>query len=1070
MIGIVDWAVKANRLMLAIIIVVVVAGVASLLTIPKEADPDIPIPYIYVSVYYPGASPEDVERLIIRPLETQLKSIEGVKKLSAIGSLGFGSVLMEFDINFKKEKALEDVRAAVQLARGQIPQEAEEPTVHEINVNQNPVIYVNLSGALPERTILHAAKDLRDLIKGLPSVLDVELSGQREDLLEVVVDPAKLEGYGLTQSELLSAIARNNQLIPAGVLDTGRGRFPVKVSGLVQTPQDVLGLVLKSNNTSVVTLGDIAEVRRTFQDRATYSNFNGKPSITLAVTKRTGANLIDTTKRVRRVVAETQKFWPPGLKVDLSGDVSKFIGQQLGSLSDSIILAVILVMIVVVAALGLRSGLLVGFAIPTTFFISFLVLSMLGMTLNFMIMFAMLLAVGILVDGAIIVVEYADRKMAEGLTPREAFLAAGRRMFWPVVSATATMLAAFLPMLLWPGVPGKFMSYFPITLIIVLSASMFVALTFLPVIGGIFGKAPHFSHDEIAGVEASETGDWREIPGITGQYAHLVERATRHPWKVFGAGMGIAVAVIALFVVFNHGVTFFVDTDPDEATVAVSARGNLSADEKRNFVFAVEKAILPVDGIESVTTRTGGGGQSLGNNALAEDTIGRIYVQFKDYKERRKGRDIIEDLRARTRDFPGLRVEVREPQSGPSSGKPISIELTSNNIAAILATTAKVRDHLDTVQGLRDVEDTRPLPGIEWSMQIDREQAGLFGADVVTIGTAIQLVTNGVLVAKYRPDDSDDEVDIRARYPLIDRGINALDTLRVSTRYGLVPVSNFVKRVPEQQVNSIRRIDSKRVYYVRAGIAPSVNANAKIQEIQDWLKKANLSSDVRVKFGGANEEQDASAMFLLFTAIPAMLFLISAVLLAMFNSFYSTALVLFAVFLAWIGSLLGMVVMGHPFSVIMTGTGMLALAGIVVNHNIVLIDTYQRLYRGGMDRIEAIIRSSAQRLRPVFLTTVTAILGLLPMMFAVEISFFRFPAEVTVGAPAALWWIGLSTAVIFGLAFSKAITLGLVPAMLAMPVRWRERRAEKRAKRDGGAKYVDGTSQKERRRKIQAAE
>lgn len=1068
MIGIVDWAVKANRLMLAIIVVVVVAGVASLLTIPKEADPDIPVPYIYVSVTYPGASPEDVERLIIRPLETQLKSIEGVKKLQAIGSLSHGSVLMEFDINFKKDKALEDVRAAVQLARGQIPQEAQEPTVHEINVNQNPVIYVNLSGSIPERTILHAAKDLRDLLRGLPSVLDVELSGQREDLLEVVVDPAKLEGYGLTQSELLSAIARNNQLIPAGVLDTGRGGFPVKVSGLVQTPQDVLGLVLKSNNTSVVTLGDIAEVRRTFQDRTTYSNFNGKPSITLAVTKRTGANLIETTKRVRKVVAETQKFWPPGLKVDMSGDVSKFIGQQLGSLSDSIILAVVLVMIIVVAALGLRSGLLVGFAIPTSFFISFLVLSMLGMTLNFMIMFAMLLAVGILVDGAIIVVEYADRKMAEGLPPKEAFLAAGRRMFWPVVSATATMLAAFLPMLLWPGVPGKFMSYFPITLIIVLSASMLVALTFLPVIGGIFGRAPHFSPEEIAGVEASESGDWREIPGITGQYAHLVERATRHPWKVFGAGMGIAVAVIALFVVFNHGVTFFVDTDPDEATVAVSARGNLSAEEKRNLVFAVEKAVLPVDGIESVTTRTGGGGQSFGGNALAEDTIGRIYVQFKDYKERRKGREIMEDLRARTRNFPGMRVEVREPQSGPSSGKPIAVELTSNNIPALLETTAKVRTHLDSVQGLRDVEDTRPLPGIEWSMQIDREQAGLFGADVVTIGTAVQLVTNGVLVAKYRPDDSDDEVDIRARYPLLDRGINALDALRVSTRYGLVPVSNFVKRVALQQVNSIRRIDSKRVYYVRAGVVPGVNANAKIQEIQGWLKDAKLPSDVRVKFGGANEEQDASAGFLLFTAIPATLFLISAVLLAMFNSFYSTMLVLFAVFLAWIGSLLGMVVMAHPFSVIMTGTGMLALAGIVVNHNIVLIDTYQRLYRGGMDRIEAIIRSSAQRLRPVFLTTVTAILGLLPMMYALEINFFN--REVTIGAPAALWWVGLSTAIIFGLAFSKLITLGLVPAMLAMPVRWRERRAERRAKRGQTNRYVDGSSQGRRKISRQAAE
>jgi multidrug efflux pump len=616
------------------------------------------------------------------------------------------------------------------------------------------------------------------------------------------------------------------------------------------------------------------------------------------------------------------------------------------------------------------------------------------------------------------------------------------------------------------------MSYFPITLIIVLTGSMVVALTFLPVIGGIFGKASGTSQAEVEGVEASETGDWRNIPGITGQYAHLVERATQHPWIVLGSGLGIAVAVIALFVVFNHGLTFFVDTDPDEVTVAVSARGNLSAEETRDLVLTVEKVVLPIEGIASVTTRTGRS-QSLGNNALAEDTIGRIYVQFKDYKLRRKGREIVEEIRARTSTFPGMRVEVREQQGGPSSGKPISIQLTSVNIPDLLAATAKARAHLDQMQGLRDIEDTRPLPGIEWSMQIDREQAGLFGADVLTIGTAIQLVTNGVLIAKYRPDDSDDEVDIRARYPLSARGISALDELRTSTRFGLVPISNFVKRVAVQQVNSISRLDSRRIYFVRADVAPGVNANAKIQEVQAWLDKAGLPTDVRVKFGGANEEQDESAKFLLFTAIPATLFLIAAVLLAMFNSFYSTVLVLFAVFLAWIGSLLGMVVMGHPFSVIMTGTGMLALAGIVVNHNIVLIDTYQRLYRGGMDRIEAIIRSSAQRLRPVFLTTVTAILGLLPMMYALEINFFT--REITIGAPASMWWIGLSTAIIFGLAFSKAITLGLVPAMLALPVRARQRRDARRTKRTGtttGTTYVDGTAKGQPRRKIvrQAAE
>ena len=1073
---IVDWAVHSSRLVLALVAVVVVAGIGSFMSIPKEANPDIPIPYLFVSINYNGASPEDAERLLIRPMEATLKAVEGVKHISAQGSLGRAFILLEFDINFNKEKALNDVRAAVNAARSQIPQDADEPTVHEINLNIFPVITVALSGDVPERTMLHAAKDLRDRIKNIPSVLEVDLSGQREELLEVEVDPAKLESFGLTQQDLLSVVTRNNQLIPAGQIDTGKGRFAVNVSGLFKTPEDVFGLVVKASNNNVVTLRDIADIRRTFYDATTYSRFNGKPSISLQVEKRLGENIIETNLMVRKVVAEASKAWPKGITANFASDASDDIRDSLNSLSDSILLAVILVMVVVVAALGLRSGLLVGFAIPTSFLMSFFILKIGGMPLNTMIMFAMLLAVGILVDGAIIVVEYADRKMAEGQSPREAFAAAGVRMFWPVVSATATMLAAFLPMLLWPGVPGKFMSYFPITLIIVLSASMVVALIFLPVIGGIFGKRPDFTDETVHAVEASEAGDWREIPGITGWYAHLVERATRHPWMVFGSGIGIAVVVLGLFIVGNHGVEFFVDSDPTQAVVTVSARGNLSASEKRDLVVQVEKAILPLahEGIKTISTQVSGGGRSIGGNSVAEDTIGRIFLELIDYRERKKGRAILEDVRQATRDFAGIKVEIQEQQGGPSSGKPIQMEMTSVDIPALLATTARVRDHLDHTAGLRDVEDTRPLPGIQWDMQMDREQAGRFGADVITIGTAIQLVTEGALIAKYRPDDSDDEVDIRVRYPLYQRGVSALESLRVATKSGMVPISNFVKRVAAPQVTKVDRLDSRRIYRVRANVAPGVNVNAKIAEVEKWMGSAGFPTDVAVKFGGGNEEQADSSKFLMLTAIPAALFLISAVLLAMFNSFYSTALVLFAVVLAWIGSLLGMVVMRQPFSVIMTGTGMLALAGIVVNHNIVLIDTYQRLVRGGMDRIEAIIRSSAQRLRPVFLTTVTAILGLLPMMFAIEINFFT--RHISVGSPSAMWWISLSTAIIFGLGFSKAITLGLVPAMLALPVRMRGRRADRTAKRAGTSPaptFVDGTvkgAPRGRRGKLQAAE
>ncbi len=1056
MTAIVEWAVRNTRLVIALIVVVIVGGIISFIQIPKEADPDIPFPVLAVTVTYPGISPEDSERLLVKPLETNLRSVEGLKDITARAYQGAAVIILEFDVNFNKQKALEDVRALVDQTRPRLPTEADPPTVREFNASLFPVITVALSGDVPERTLFKLARDLRDQIKTIPTVLDADLSGQREEMLEIVIDPQKLESYGLTQSELFAAIANNNRLIPAGSLDTGHGSFAVKVPGVIETAQDVLNLPLRSTTDSTVTLKDVATVRRTFQDATSYARMNGQPTIAIDVTKRIGANIIANNEQVKKIVGDAMKSWPAGVHVNYLFDESTDIRDQLGSLSDSIILAIVLVMIIIVAALGVRSGLLVGVAIPTSFLMAFMGLNGIGYTLNFMIMFAMLLAVGILVDGAIIVVEYADRKMTEGHPPKQAFAEAALRMFWPVVSATATMIGAFLPMLLWPGVSGKFMSYFPITLIIVLSASMVVALMFLPVLGGFFGRPPPYDEQHEKAIEASETGDWRQIPGITGWYAHLADRLTHNPGKVMLGAVGVVVVVVGLFAAFNKGVEFFVETDPSFASVLVSARGNISAKETRDIVMGVNNIVATVPGIKSLYARTGGNNYTLNNQGgVPVDNVGRITVELKDFKERGPGKKILEQIRQKTANLPGIHVEVREPQQGPPTGKDVMIDVSSDDYPALAQAVDMIRKHMDSLPELRDLEDTRPLPGIEWNLDIDRETASRFGANAQTIGTAVQLVTNGVLVGKYRPDDADDEIDIRVRYPEEDRGVHALDNLRVPTAQGVVPISNFVKRVPEQQVNSIERINGHRVYHIRANVkvqcSKEVTANCiaarvlpseEVAKLKSWIATQAIPHDVRVQFKGADEQQDESGAFLIEAAFLA-LFLIAIVLLALFNSFYHAGLILVAVVLAMIGALLGMVVMGQTFSIIMTGTGMLALAGIVVNHNIVLIDTFHRLRDSGMEPIEAVIRSSAQRLRPVFLTTVTAIGGLLPMMFGIEIDFAT--REVTIGGPNASMWIQLSTAIVFGLAFSKMITLGLVPAMLAYPYRRRERKAERRA-------------------------
>jgi multidrug efflux pump len=1036
---IVEWAVNNTRVVIALMLVVIVAGVMAFAKIPKEAQPDIPIPVLTVQVTYPGISPEDSERLLVKPLETTLRSVEGIKTMTARAYSGVAVIILEFDVNFNKQKALEDVRAQVDEARSRLPQEANPPVVQEVNVALQPVISVALWGDVPERTLLHLARDLKDNIKLIPSVLDVDIGGERDEMLLIEINPAKLEAYGITQQELYSAVSNNNRLVAAGLIDTGHGSFAVKVPGVIENASDLLSLPIRSNSTATVTLADVASVRRTFADPVTYSRLNGKPTLSLNISKRIGSNIIANNAQVRAIVDKAAKSWPAGVHVTYLFDESTDIRDQLSSLTDSIVLAIVLVMIIVVAALGLRSGLLVGVSIPTSFLMAFMVLNSLGYTLNMMIMFGLLLAVGILVDGAIIVVEYADRKMTEGHKPRQAFAEAALRMFWPVLSSTATMIGAFLPMLLWPGVAGKFMSYFPITLIIILGGSVIVALVFMPVLGGIFGKAPAHDEEHERAIEASETGDWREIPGITGWYARWAERLTRYPGRVMASAAGLVVAVLTLFVVFNNGVIFFADEDPDFTQVLISARGNLSADEKRDIVMSIARIVQTIPGIRDINASSGGQSNSLNSQGgLPVDNIGRLSIELKGYRERHPAKWIEEQIRLKTANVPGVHVEVRPPQQGPPTGKDVMIDVSSDDYAELTQVTAAIRAHMDKLPELRDVEDTRPLPGIEMDLVINREIASRFGANAQTIGTAVQLVTNGILVGKYRPDDSQDEIDIRVRYPSEARGIHALDNLRITAADGsMVPISNFVELKPAQQVNSIERVDAHRVYHVRANVKPGVNATAEIVKIKQWLATQTFPSDVRVSFKGGSEQQDESGAFLLVAAGLA-LFLIAIVLLALFNSFYHTSLILVAVVLAMIGALLGMVVMHQPFSIIMTGTGLLALAGIVVNHNIVLIDTFHRLRDSGMDPIEAVIRSSAQRLRPVFLTTITAIGGLLPMMFAVEINFWT--REVTIGGPNELIWVSLSTAIVFGLAFSKLITLGLVPAMLALPYRIRERR------------------------------
>ncbi|MFS2319020.1 efflux RND transporter permease subunit [Maricaulis sp. D1M11] len=1049
MTGVVDFAIGRARMILAIFVCALLAGLWAFLTLPREADPDIPFPFVIVAVPLDGISPEDAERLIVRPVETEMRAIDDLVELNGYGALGAGTLVAEFGVPFDADQSVLDVREAVDMARREFPEDALEPVIQEFNSALAPTIAVQVYGDAPERTLYQIARDLEEELETLPEILQVDIQGLREEVMEVVVDPALLQSYGITFGQVFQAVQNNNRLIAAGSLDSGQARFQVKLPGLFETAQDALDLPLASNGDAVVTLQDVATVRRTFKDADSYARYNGQPAYTLQVVRRSGENIMDTAAEVRRLTNEVSQSWPETVGHDFSLDLSTYVRDSMQSLTSSIMLAIVLVLIIVVAALGLRSALLVGVAIPASFLFSFLLLSVYGLTINFMVMFAMVLAVGLLVDGAIVVVEYADRKLAEGETRREAYAAAGKRMFWPIVSSTGTTLAAFLPFLFWDSIPGQYMSFLPLTLIFVLSSALVMAIIFLPTLGSVIGRKGG-QVDEgsaLAQLNAQEAGDPADLPGFTGRYARMIGALVKRPLIVVATSLAGIVLIVFGFMVEAGGMfgrepmrtEFFLDAEPEQIYVFVRARGNLSPQEQYALALEAERRLAGIEGIKGFYTVAGeppGASPFDGTGSAPADSIARIFVEFEPFGQRPNGRWIERQIRESMTDVPGVIIEVRPFQQGPPVGKDIQVELRSDNFDDLLRSARLVRAYIDTMDGVTDVEDSLPLPGVEWRLALDREEAGRYGADITQVGAAVQMVTTGALVGRYRPDDAEDEVDIRVRFPDDERDISQLDDLRVNTANGAIPISNFVSREARPRVDSISRRDGKRVLLVQANADAGYAGNVLLTQVRAWIdeQQANgqLPATVDIDFLGADEENAEAAAFFQ-GAMLASLFMMGIILLWQFNNFWHVFLTLQAVVLSVVGVLLGVTLSFPYISILFLGTGVVTLAGIVVNNNIVLIDTYQRLKSLGMSTDDAIIRTASQRLRPVMLTTVTTIFGLLPMVFQINADFAH--GQISIGGPASEWWVQLSSAVVWGLGFSTLLTLILTPVLLGVPSR-----------------------------------
>ena len=1115
--NLIDYAISHARVFFGILIFIIAAGSSTYISIPKEAVPDVNIPIIYVSLSQKGISANDSERLLVKPIEDEVKTVEGIKEIRSTAYTGGGNVLLEFDAGFDADKAMDDIREKVDRAKGDLPNEADEPTVNEVNISAFPIILISLSGNLPDRTLQDLAENLQDEIETIPSVLEAKIGGRRNEQVDVIIDTLALEGYNINIENLINTVNQNNMMVSAGEQDTGDGSFNIKVPGLYETIDDVLDTPIKTFGDSVITFRDIAKVKRTFEDRKSYANVNGKNSVTIEVSKRVGENIIDTIKKIKEVSVQVTKDFPPSVDISFSQDQSKTIQTMLNSLQNNVIAAIILVLIIILGALGVRSGFLVGVSIPGSFLSGILLLSIMGFTMNIVVLFALILSVGLLVDGAIVIVEYADRKIKEGLTIKESFAGASKKMARPIISSTATTLAAFVPLLFWPGLAGEFMKYLPITLICVLTSSLFMALLFVPVLGTIINTIARVflqfviptllslilfnifsiltNYVDINGLKIPLTiikylaslalfiftfikiipsvykisesinkkqGNISEsskilssesdvsvitLKGFIGSYAKLINFLLNHPAKVIVSAILILVGVSFTYTKIGSGIEFFPEVEPELAKIVVYARGNLSAKEKRDYVSRVENIILKIQSKNNEFKNIYAlSGNISDQSEASEDFIGSISLEYNDWDKRRKSKVILNEILNKTKTIKGIKVESREQEGGPPTGKPINIKLTSPNKSLLLSESYRLKEFIDSYPELINIEDNFPAPGIEWEINVNRKQAAKFGANISTIGNVIKLATNGIKLGEYRPDDSNDSIPLYLRYPSEGRTLDIIQNLRVNTAVGLVPIANFVEIIANNRTGNIVRVNSKNAINIQADLEVGVYADAKVKEMEyvlginnfppsfrgkpiENLKKFNLDPRIKVQLIGENQDQKEAQDFLS-KAFAVALFMMLMILLLQFNSFYSGFLILFSVVMSTTGVFIGLMITGQAFGIVMTGVGVIALAGIVVNNNIILIDTFDFLKNKMPTVREAIIKTGAQRIRPVLLTTFTTVLGLLPMVTMTNVDFVT--REITRGSPDTQWWVQLSTAIVFGLIFATILTLIVTPSALML--------------------------------------
>lgn len=1085
---------------------IVLMGISTYIGLPKESFPEIKQPIVYIGTPHPGNSPVDMENLITRPIEKELNTIAEVDNIKSTSVQDYSTIIVEFISTTDIEVALTKVKDAVDRAKPDLPSDLEaDPNVFELNFSEFPVLNINLSGDYSIEELNEYAEYLEDEIEKFKEISKVDIRGVDEKEVRVNVDPYQMEARLVNFSDIENAVKAENITLSGGNLKEGEIRRSIRVVGEFENPMELLDVVVKAEHGNIVYLGDIAEVEYDYKEKENYARLNGDPVVMLDIIKRSGENLLIATDKINRVLEEAKQNVIPGdVEITITNDQSEQTRNMVSSLENNIISGVILVVMVLLFFLGTRNALFVGVAIPLSMFMSFMILGMFGITINMMVLFSLIMALGMLVDNGIVVVENVYRLREEGYTPYEATKHGVGEVAWPIIASTATTLAAFLPLAFWPGIMGAFMKFLPITLMVTLGSSLFVALVINPVLIAVFMKLDD-------GTDADKKKIWTYVgiaiglglllllvkafalgnlsitlgllillnvfvlvplsrkfqsvflPWIEDKYGKTLAFALKgkNPYVFFFGTIGLFIFSFVLMGIFPPPVEFFPKTPPKYINVFVEYPVGTDVETTNDFSKKIEKEVFSVidpymDIVESVTVNVGAGASDpMDQSAIGQSDTphkARVTVNFAEFRYRNgiSTNAILDTLRSKMSGNPGVAVTVDQNQDGPPVGKPISIEIIGDDFATLIDISERMKAFINQsgIEGIEKLKSNLETGKPELIVDIDREKARRFGLSTQSIAMEVRTALFGKEISKYKEGEDDYEINLRLkeqyRYDvdaLMNKSIIYRDM--TSGKIKSVPISSVAKAELSSTYGSVRRKDLNRVITISSNVVSGANATEINNEIKELLVDFNMPTGYSYKFGGEQEKQ-AEEMAFLSTALLIAVFMIFLIIVAQFNKVTTPFIIMMSVVLSTIGVFLGLVVFQMNFVVIMTMIGIISLAGIVVNNAIVLIDFIElsrerKKQELGVEKlpfdeiINAIVTAGATRLRPVLLTAITTVLGLIPLAVGLNIDFISFfssyDPDFYLGGDNVAFWGPMSWTIIFGLTFATFLTLVIVPVM-----------------------------------------